>query len=230
MKLHEFNEAYEEYILTEEYLAEGLKVFKKSKKLYKVSAKLKKAGDKKNNKDYLDLSKKINGLANSFKDIEDSFASKKIDKAKAKSGLINLKAEQASVMKDAKKKLGTNKKVVAGVLGVTVLAALAAVAINPGLITSVTSAISAGKGKLLSLFSKEGVPAEKMGEVVSRPAEKIVDVPKPAPTPEPPTSSSTTTSSSSGNGTINRTVTRSSGTGLTPAQLKRRRELLAGRG
>ena len=144
MNLKELNENYDEYIQTEEYcLEEGLKVFKKSKRLYKFADKIDKKLaklEKKTNVSPSEVSKlkKISSdlvrLADEYKVIEDAFAtkqaSKKVSKEKIKS--LNRKNEKLlSDMKSAETK-SIMKKIGLGSLIVVAAAVLTQLGLDYG--------------------------------------------------------------------------------------------------
>lgn len=124
MTLQEMNNSYDEYALTEDFqLEEGLKVFKKSKKLSKYADRIDKAIGKAETKRKVSpsevtrlkaLSKDISKLSDEFKVIEDDFAkgsvSKKVSKEKLKrvkrtnERLLNLMKKDAT--KETFKKIG----------------------------------------------------------------------------------------------------------------------------
>jgi len=114
MTLQEMNDNYDEYILTEEYLQEGLKYFKKSKRLYKFAdkidnkiakekMKLEKKGKDVNLDTIEKTSKEIRKLADSYKVVEDAFASKEIDRSTAKQKINDLKIKYGAVLQYIRK-------------------------------------------------------------------------------------------------------------------------------
>ena len=154
MKLNEFNEAYDEYTLTEEYyLEEGLKFFKKSKRLYKYAERINKKLIKAEKKSpasstettqLKNLAKDIVRLADEYKVIEDDFSKGSTDKkvSKGKIKRINLKNEQlvAKLKKDETKQLF--KKVGLGAVVIGLGAVLIQLGLSPqmaGIITKTTS-------------------------------------------------------------------------------------------
>lgn len=137
MNLQEMNKAYDEYTLTEEfYLEEGLKIAKKSKKLYKYADRIEKAIAKAEVKKRVSpnevsrlkaLSKDIMKLADEFKVIEDDFASGKTDKKLSKEKLKRVKRTNERLLtlmkKDATKQ--TFKKLGIAAVGIGLAAAFA---------------------------------------------------------------------------------------------------------
>jgi len=133
-------------MLTEEYLIEGLKIFKKSKKLYnfanKIDKKLIKLVDKNKGEEIKvaqKLSKDVKKLADEFKVIEDAFADKELDKKSAKSKLKTLQMHHQILLKHVSSKQTKSLlgKIGLGVLAVGLVAVLGNVAIPSGLIQSV---------------------------------------------------------------------------------------------
>lgn len=165
MNLQQLNENYDEHILTEEYLIEGLKVFKKSKKLYKYANKIDKKiinlRDKGKTEDVRvaeKLSKDVKKLADNFKAVEDAFKEKELDKSTAKNKLKSLQKEHEVLLSYVKKE-GTKsalKKIgLAGLAG-GLIAALGSVAIPAGLIQSAGAAAAKGVGALGSAIMNAG--------------------------------------------------------------------------
>jgi len=145
MKLNEFNKAYDEYTLTEEYyIEEGLKFFKKSKRLYKyaerINNKLIKA-----EKSSPASSTEINGLkglakdiirlADEYKVIEDNYSKKTTNKkvSKEKIKKINYENSQliAKLKKDETKRLF--KKIGLGAISLGLGAVLAQLGLTPAI-------------------------------------------------------------------------------------------------
>ncbi len=157
MNLQQLNENYNEHILSEEYLVEGLKVFKKSKKLYnfanKIDKKIIKLKDKSKSEDLKiaeKLSKDVKKLADNFKAVEDAFRDKELDKSTAKQKLKSLQKEHEVLLSYVKKE-GTKsalKKIgLAGLVG-GLVAALGSLTIPAGLIQSAGAAVAKGVGVL----------------------------------------------------------------------------------
>lgn len=135
MRLNEFNEAYEEHTLTEEYyLEEGLKFFKKSGRLYKyadrvnnklINAEKRGKVSETELKELKKLTKELVALADEYKVIEDDFAkdNTKKDVAKTKIKRVNLKNERlvAKLKKDETKNIFKKIGLGALVLGVSAL-------------------------------------------------------------------------------------------------------------
>jgi len=167
MNLKELTESYQEYTLTEAYLTEGLKIFKESKNLYKIASKItSKLGSRKyNNPEAITVAKKlaadITKLGDEYKRVEDDFANKKLDKAKATAKLKALKNSNDSIsgyIKSAKTKnlLG---KIGLGVVITGLAVLLGSIAMNPSLIASIGSGVkdfaAAASAKIGSFFSKK---------------------------------------------------------------------------
>jgi len=180
MNLQQLNENYEEYILTEEYLTEGLKVFKKSKKLYKFANKIDKKlinlRDKRKEEDVKvaeKLSKDVKNLADKFKTVEDAFKDKDLDKETAKNKLKSLKKEHEVLLSYVKKertKSALKKIGIVGILG-GLVAALGSVAIPAGLIQSAGAAAAKGAGALGSALANAG---SQVGGIVSGAAGRVM--------------------------------------------------------
>jgi uncharacterized membrane protein YgaE (UPF0421/DUF939 family) len=104
MRLEELNERYDEYTLSEEYLNEGLRIFKKSKALRKLAKKMDqqiKATKKGvSTTGITKLSKDVNLLANKFEKIEQDFAGKKLNKKEAKAKIEDVKKTSVKILKD----------------------------------------------------------------------------------------------------------------------------------
>ena len=161
MNLQELNESYDEYIQTEEYyLEEGLRIFKKSKKLYKYAKRIDKKIAKAETKKRVSpsevsrlklLSKNILKLADEFKVIEDDFASGKTDRKLSKEKLKRVKRVNEKLISDMKKsetKL-IFKKIGLGALTAGILAALWAT----GAMTGIGVArVAAGTGSRLGTY------------------------------------------------------------------------------
>lgn len=164
MQLKELIENYDNFILTEEYLTEGLKIFKESKKLYTISNKITNKINKipSTNKEGISIAKKladdIKKLADEYKKVEDDFANKKLDKISAVSALKKLKKDNETLGSFIKKENTKNilVKVGLGVLisGLGVL--LGSILMNPGLISSIGIGIKsfsdAAKQKIDNFF------------------------------------------------------------------------------
>ena len=145
MNLNELTESYNEYTNTEEYyLEEGLKIFKKSKKLYKyadrIDKKLAKAETKKKASPseiskLKALSKDIMKLADEFKVIEDDYSSGKVEKGISKEKIKRIKRTNERLItlmkKDETKKIF--KKIGLGILSAGILTALWATGAATGL-------------------------------------------------------------------------------------------------
>lgn len=166
MKLNEFNEAYEEYTLTEEYyLEEGLKFFKKSKRLYgyaeRINKKLIKA-EKKSPASSTEitqlkkLAKEITRLADEYKVIEDDFSKGATDKklSQAKIKRVNLKNQQLVVKLKKNEIKQLFKKVGLGAL----IIGLGAVLVQLGLSPKIAGIISSSTKTTASSFALRGSP------------------------------------------------------------------------
>lgn len=178
VNLQELNESYDEYMLTEEYLVEGLKIFKKSKRLYKFANKIDKKLIKLNDnpkkaeevKAALKLSKQVKKLADEFKVVEDAFRDKELDKATAKSKIKNLKIHHEVLLKHVKSKqtkalLG---KIGLGLLAGGLIAALGSVGIPAGLVQSVAAHAASGAGTLANAVgTTAGTVANTVGSAGS---------------------------------------------------------------
>ncbi len=168
MNLKELTESYQEYTLTEAYLTEGLRIFKESKNLYKIASKitskLSKIG-KDGNVEAVTAAKKlaadITKLGDEYKQVEDDFANKKLDKSTATAKLKALKNSNDSIsgyIKSAKAKslLG---KIGLGVVITGLGVLLGSIAMNPSLIASIGSGVkdfaAAASAKIGSFFSKK---------------------------------------------------------------------------
>lgn len=153
MTLIQLNESYDEYMLTEAYyLEEGLKYFRKSKKLSKLAKKItiKAAKNPELEKGAVSLTK----LASGYKDIEDKFISKKINRKTAKGEIVALKALHSDAQKEIKKAAFVKA---AKIAGIAVSVAGAGVLMNhlmPQLFTGLASNIAGIFGK-----TKAGIAA-----------------------------------------------------------------------
>ena len=159
MNLKEMNAEYDEYTLTDEfYLEEGLKAFKKSKRLYKYATKLEKALVKAETKKRASpseisslkaLSKDVMKLADEYKVIEDEFAVGGIKKVVSKGKLKRVGLKNSNIIKKMKKAETKSafKKIGLAALSVGLLAALwgAGAASGLGIIRSV-GAVSSKQG------------------------------------------------------------------------------------
>lgn len=164
MTLNELNESYDEYVLTDEYyLEEGLKFFKKSKRLYsyvdRINKRLAKA-ESKNKVSPSDisrlkaLSKSVLKLADEYKVIEDDFGKGKTDKklSKEKIKRINRDNDRLVVLlkknetKQAFKKLG---------IGALVLG-LGAVLVQLGMTPQIAGLLSKTTTVTASSFAPRG--------------------------------------------------------------------------
>ena len=136
MNLTEMNEAYDENALTEEYLLqEGLKFFKKSKKLYNYVDRVDKKLAKKETKSKISaseisklkaMSKDLLRLADEYKVVEDNAAAGKTDKKVAKGKIKQLGQKNARLLallkKDETKQIF--KKIGFGAIAIGLTAAL----------------------------------------------------------------------------------------------------------
>ena len=155
MDLKELTESYNEYTKTDEYyLEEGLKAFKKSKKLYKYAERIERKLAKAEKSKRVSpsevsklkaLSKDIMKLADEFKVIEDDFASGKVEKTLSKEKLKRVKRTNERLLTLMKKDETKNimKKIGLGTLTAGILAALWAMGAMSG-IGVVRIAASAG--------------------------------------------------------------------------------------
>lgn len=178
MNLQELNENYNEYLLTEEYLVEGLKIFKKSTKLYKfankIDKKVIKLRDKNKSEDVQvaqKLSKEVKKLADEYKAVEDAFASKELDRNTAKTKLTSLKKHNDTLLTKIKsdQTKSAMKKIGLGLLVGGLAAGVAAVAINPGLIQAAGAAAGKGVATLQSAMAKAGTAVSgKVAELTGR--------------------------------------------------------------
>lgn len=168
MNLQELNESYDEYLLTEEYLVEGLKVFKKSSKLYKFANKMDRELIKLKDKGKADdvtsvtkLSKDVKALADEYKAVEDAFANKDLDKKTAKAKLKTLAKHNDQVLTTVKSKQmkSAMKKVGLGLTVGALAAGVAAIAINPGLIQAAGAVAGKGIAALKGVMAKIGLGA-----------------------------------------------------------------------
>lgn len=166
MNLKEMNEGYEEYLLSEEYLVEGLKIFKESKKLYKFAAKITKRVTKLQNKnkdmEAVNAAKKladdITKLADQYKVVEDAFANKELDKRTATNKLKDLKTQNEVLMKYIKseKTKSLLGKIGLGSLVLALGGFLGSIFVSPELIASVGAHISSGVGTIADFLAKAG--------------------------------------------------------------------------
>ncbi len=136
MNLKEMNTEYDAYILTEEYyLKEGLKAFKKSKRLYKYAGKLEKALIKAESKKRISpmeisslkaLNKDVMKLADEYKVIEDEYAVGGVKKVVSKAKLKRIDMKNSNLIKKMKKAETKSafKKIGLAALSVGLLAAL----------------------------------------------------------------------------------------------------------
>jgi hypothetical protein len=162
MNLKELNEEYDEYILSEEYLIEGLKIFKESKKLYNFAEKINKKAEKGTDPEAVKTAKKLADdivkLADQYKVVEDAFANKELDRATATNKLKELKTKNESLsnyIKDARTKSLLTKLglgVVVGGLGVL----LGSILVPSGLFSAVGAAISSGVGTIAKALGSLG--------------------------------------------------------------------------
>jgi len=155
MDLYELTESYDEYTQTEEfYLEEGLKAFKKSKKLYRYADKIDKRLAKAEMRKKVSpaevsklkaLSKDIMKLADEFKVIEDDFATGKVEKKLSKEKIKRIKRTNERLISLMKKDeiKSIFKKIGLGTLITGMLAALWATGAMSGL-GVVKTAASAG--------------------------------------------------------------------------------------
>lgn len=178
MNLQELNESYDEYMLTEEYLVEGLKIFKKSKRLYKfankIDKKLIKLNDKTNKTEEIKaaqkMSKQLKKLADEFKVVEDAFRDKELDKQTAKTKIKNLKTHHEILLKYVKSKqtkalLG---KIGLGLLAGGLIAALGSVAVPSGLVQSVVANVGKSAMNGTSVLSNALSTVGNVGRAVGR--------------------------------------------------------------
>lgn len=163
MKLKELLEDYDEHLLSEEYLVEGLKIFKESKKLYKFSLKLTSKLDKIKDAEAASVVKKlaadVNKLADEYKKVEDDFANKKLNKDSATGKLKELKSKNEALVtyvKSARTKsiLG---KVGLGTLVTTLVVFLGTIIVAPELITAAGAYVKVGAEKFADLLKKAGL-------------------------------------------------------------------------
>jgi len=161
MDLKELTESYDEYAQTEEfYIEEGLKAFKKSKKLYKYADKIEKKLAKAEKSKRVSpaevsklkgLAKDIMKLADEFKVIEDDYASGKVEKSLSKEKLKRVKRTNERLLtlmkKDETKSI--MKKIGLGALTAGILAALWATGAATGL---GTIRIAAGAGSRMGAY------------------------------------------------------------------------------
>lgn len=113
MNLNEMNNSYDEYTLTEEYyLEEGLKIFKKSKKLFKYADRIQKAVAKAETKKKVSpaevsrlkaLATDITKLADEFQVIEDDFAKGNVDRKVSKGKIKRVEMKNAALLAKLKK-------------------------------------------------------------------------------------------------------------------------------
>lgn len=180
MNLQQLNENYDEYILTEEYLIEGLKVFKKSTKLYKfankIDKKIIKLRDKNKGEDVgiaEKLSKDIKRLADEFKAVEDAFKNKELDKSVAKNKIKSLQKQHAVLLSYVKKEATKSALKKIGLVGLAggLVAALGSVAIPAGLVQSVGAAATKGAGVLANAAANAG---GQFGGIVTGAANKAI--------------------------------------------------------
>lgn len=159
MNIKELNESYDEYVLTEEYLVEGLMVFKKSKQLYKFSRSLHnkalhlKHKDKKT--EYLkfeSLSKRVERLGDEYSALEKSFKDKELSKEVVKNKLKNLNKKNETLLKDLKKKQTKELLKLGGsaAIGFGLRALVSQLVIPSALITGIILAIAKGGAYLSS--------------------------------------------------------------------------------
>ena len=105
MTLQEMNNKYDEFILTEEYLIEGLRIFKESNKLYNFANIINKKAigirekDPESYKVFLKTAEDTRALADKYKAVEDAFASKIITKKEAIDKLKELKVKNEELLK-----------------------------------------------------------------------------------------------------------------------------------
>ncbi len=149
MNLIELNEKYDEYNQTEEYyLEEGLKLFKKSKRLYtfseRIDKKITKAEKQKKVSPYeitklKKLSSSLVKLADEYKVIEDEFAkgksNRKISKEKVKR--INRNNETLLNMMKKNETKQAFKAIGLGAIAVAITAILAQLGVNFNVISKV---------------------------------------------------------------------------------------------
>ncbi len=163
MTLNKLNESYDEYVLTEEYyLQEGLKFFKKSKRLKKYANKINKKVAKKEGKKRISpaqlntlktLSKNLTKLSDEYAVIEKDFASgnvnKKISKEKLKSADRNNKAILAKLK--SKEVAGVFKAIGLGALVVGLGVVLFQVGMTPQMTSVLTKGFEDVSGRALAM-------------------------------------------------------------------------------
>ena len=182
MNLKQLNESYDEYILTEEYLEEGLKYLKKSKSLYKYAGKIDKRLVKLKTKEMsgknvseteinnaVKISSDIKKLAGEYKKIEDAYASKTLSKNVAKGKIKELKKSNEVLLNYVKSKQtkALFAKLGIAALSVALIGVLGHLAVGAGIInTSATKGFLAKAGEGLSkVFA--GISAKSQAAVAS---------------------------------------------------------------
>ncbi len=152
MTLTELNESYDEYVLTEEYyLQEGLRFFKKSKRLKKYANKINKKIAKKEGKRKVSpaqlntlktLSKNLTKLSDEYAVIEKDFASGDVNKKMSKEKLKSVDRNNKAILAKLKsKEVGGIFKAVG--LGALVVG-LGAVLFQIGMTPQMTSVLTKG--------------------------------------------------------------------------------------
>jgi len=143
MTLNELNESYDEYVLTEEYyLEEGLKFFKKSKRLKKYANKINKKIAKKEGKKRISpaqlntlktLSKNLTDLSDKYAVIENDFASGNTDKKISKTKLKEVDRANKKILAKLKSKevAGTFKAIGLGALVIGLGVVLFQIGLSP---------------------------------------------------------------------------------------------------
>lgn len=170
MNIKELNESYEEYVLTEEYLVEGLMIFKKSKQLYKFSRRLHNKAlslkHKGKREEYLKLekiSKKIERLGDNYSAVEKSFKEKELDKQVAKQKLLKLKKRNEELLALLKK--DQTKEILkfggSAAIGVGLRALVTQLIIPTTLVSGIILAIAKG-GTYLASKLGAGAPVTDM--------------------------------------------------------------------
>lgn len=172
MNLTELNESYNEYILTEAYyLEEGLKYFKKSKKLKKLAEKI--TAKAATNPDLEAGAKALTNLYIGYKKAEDDFASNKITKAQAKADIKELKRLNVDANKHLKNAAFIKAAKIAGITASVVGAGLLLNHLQPQLFTGFA-------GKISSLFGKTKAGIAAAAEATGLKPEVLSNAPAPS--------------------------------------------------